>query len=77
MGSISRFDWFAGMALQGLMASETGLDGLCPLEAKDMPYQELVAAEALRYAEAMIKLSGQHATGPGQRHESERDRGYF
>ena len=47
-------DWFAGMAMQGMLASEVGGEGLCPNMKKGMTFAAGVAHESCKYADALI-----------------------
>lgn len=47
-------DWFAGMALQGMIASESDGNGMMPPYSKDNWYP-LTAERAYQFADAMLK----------------------
>ena len=47
-------DWFAGTALQGMLASETQAAGVWPPVPAGETWESLVAKQAYDYADAMM-----------------------
>ena len=55
MREVDLRDWFAGCALDGMLASETQGDGLCPPRPKEDTWESTVAKQAYEYADAMME----------------------
>ena len=51
---ISLRDFFAGMALQGMMASETSGDGIMPRYEPAATWERRTATKAYQFADAML-----------------------
>ena len=51
---MSMRDWFAGMALQGMMASESSGDGIMPRYEPAATWERRTATKAYQFAEAML-----------------------
>ena len=48
-------DWFAGYALNGMLASETQGNGMCPPVPEGVTWESTVAKCAYEYADAMME----------------------
>ena len=55
-------DIFAGLAMVGMLASETNGNGMCPQYKAEEDWLEVVAAQAGKYADAMIAVKRRRET---------------